>query len=342
MENVRADKRIGVIVVTGFLGSGKTTLLNRVLTDERMRDTLVIVSEAGEVGIDHHLVRTINDNLVLREADCVGCDPNDGFASTLRDLFMLALQHRIRPFDRVLVETSGLANPAAILFALQHEPFLAEHYAYDGTVTVADAQRIEEQLGTHLEAAQQVALADLLILSNTQGLPEMPRRRAERALTCLQPSVEIRSADDDTDLASLLLGVGLPYRAGHPKRTGGNWLSGARAACVPSVQPAIGAFSLRFPKPLRRSAFFDGMAQLQARYGDALLRVKGWVDFEGESLPCVVHGVHRQLYPLATLPAWPDDERQTRLVFVARGADKAALEAQARERLREAVSNGAG
>jgi len=250
MENVRADKRIGVIVVTGFLGSGKTTLLNRVLTDERLRDTLVIVNEAGEIGIDHHLVRTLDDSLVLREAGCMCCSASDGFARTLRDLFMLALQRRIRPFGRVLVETSGLANPATILFTLQHEPFLAEHYACDGTVAVADAQRIEAQLGKHLEAAQQIALADLLILSKTRELPAAQRRRAERALAYLQPSVEIRSADDETDLAGLLLELRRPDHAGHLQRAGSGWLSSVRTVHAPSVHNAIDVFSLQFPKPL--------------------------------------------------------------------------------------------
>lgn len=341
MENVRADKRIGVIVVTGFLGSGKTTLLNRVLTDERMRDTLVIVNEVGEVGVDHHLVRTIDDGLVLREAGCVCCSLRDGFSNTLRDLFMLALQRRIRPFSRVLVETSGLANPAAILFTLQHDPFLAERYVYEGTVAAVDAQRIEDQLGKYPEAAQQVALADLLILSKTQDMDGAARRSVERALACLQPAAAVRDADDGADLAGLFLGLG-PYRAGRAPRPGGGWLSGTGMASGPSIHGSVGAFSLQFPKPLRRGAFFAGMAQLQERYGDNLLRVKGLVDFEGEALPCVVHGVHRQLYPLVTLPAWPDDERQTRLVFIARGAGRVALEAEARERLREAVSNGAG
>jgi len=342
MESVRADKRIGVIVVTGFLGSGKTTLLNRVLADERMRDTLVIVNDAGEIGIDHHLVRTIDDSMVLREAGCVCCSLNDGFASTLRDLFMLALQRRIRPFSRVLVETSGLSNPAAILFTLQHEPFLAERYAYEGTVAVADAQRIDVQLDKHIEAAQQIALADLLILSKTQGLGDAQRRRVQRALACLQPSAAVHDADCQIDLAGLLLDLGLlPYRTKRTARVGGAWLSGMRATPLSLVHGAISVFSLQFPKPLKRSAFFVEMAQLQERYGDALLRVKGLVDFRCESLPCVVHGVHRQLYPLTTLPAWPDGERQTQLVFIARGASGTTLEAEARARLREAVSNGA-
>ena len=340
MKDFSADKRIGVIVVTGFLGSGKTTLLNRVLADERMRDTLVVVNEVGEVGVDHHLVRTVDDSLVVREAGCVCCSLRDGFSDTLRDLFMLALRRRIRPFSRVIVETSGLANPAAVLFTLQHEPFLAERYVYEGTVTVVDAQRIGSQLNLYPEAAQQVALGDLLVLSRTQEVDQSTLRVAERALTSLQPVADICRVDGGDDLVGRFLGLG-PYRAGRPPRLGGGWLRGGSAPMGGmSSHGAVSAFSLIFPKPLRRGAFFAGMARLQERYGDNLLRVKGLVDFEGEALPCVVHGVHRQLYPLVTLPAWPDDERQTRLVFIARGAGRVALEAEARERLREAVSSG--
>jgi len=300
-----------------------------------MRDTLVIVNEVGDIGVDHHLVRTLDDSLILRDTACTGCDLGANFARTLRDLFMLALQRRIRPFKRVLVETSGLSNPAVIPFLLRRDPFLAERYAYESTIAIADARRIEAQLDQYLEAAQQVALADLLLLSKIQDLDEPQRRRAARMLACLQPGVEVHSTDGASNLTSLLLGPRMRPR-GHGSR-----LNVANAPCAASIHDRIATFSLQFPKPLRRKAFLCGMVQLQDRYGDALLRVKGWVNLEGEALPCVVQGIHQQLYPLTTLPTWPEDEPpHTRLVFIAQGADKTALEAAARERLREAIVKG--
>lgn len=337
-----SDKRIGVVVVTGFLGSGKTSFVNRVLQDVRMQDTLVIVNEIGEVGVDHHLVRQVNDSLVLLEAGCACCSMRGGLTDTLRDVFMLALRKQIRPYARVLVETSGLANPAPILFTLQHDPFLAERYVYEGAVAVADARQIAQQLQQHPEAAQQVAFADTLVLTRADDVAAPQRAEVLRVLQGVQPGLAVHEADPELDAAGMLLALG-PYRAGRPPRRLGGWLRGGQAAGA--GQPphgAVTAFSLQFPRPLSRARFFAGMAQLQERYGAALLRVKGLVDFQGEALPCVVHGVHSQLYPLATLPAWPEGQRETRLIFIAQGNACGALEADARERLRQAVSNRSG
>lgn len=339
--NTAPDHRIGVTVVTGFLGSGKTTLVNRVLRDARFHDTLVIVNEVGEVGVDHQLVRQLDDSMVLLEAGCACCSLRGGLADTLRDVFMLALQKRIRPFGRVLVETSGLANPGPVLFTLRHDPFLAERYVYDGAVAVADARQIVQQLRQHPEAAQQVALADALVL--TRADDPILRERATHALQGVQPGLPVHDSGPMLDAAGLLLGL-CPYRAGRQARPLAGWLRGDLAS-TGSHRPALAsatAFSLQFPKPLSRARFFAGMAQLQERYGEALLRVKGIVDFQGEPLPCVVHGVHHQLYPLSTLPAWPEGQRQTRLIFIVQGHVCGAVQADARERLRHAVSNGSG
>lgn len=334
--------RLPVTLVTGFLGSGKTTLINRVLQDERMHDTLVIVNEIGEIGVDHQLVRQVDDSLVLLEAGCACCSMRSGLTDTLRDVFLLALQKRIRPYARVLVEASGLANPGPILFTLQHDPFLAERYVYEGAVAVADARRVADELQQHPEAAQQIALADALVLTRADAMDAAQREEALAALQGVQPGLAVHESTPALDAAGLFLSLG-PYRAGRPPRRLGGWLLGAQQpAGRHAGHGSVTAFSLQFPKPLMRSRFFAGMAQLQERYGTALLRVKGLVDFEGEPLPCVVHGVHSQLYPLATLPAWPEGERYTRLVFIAQGQASAALEADARERLRQAVSNRPG
>ncbi|WP_447918625.1 CobW family GTP-binding protein [Achromobacter aegrifaciens] len=319
------DKRIGVTVISGFLGSGKTSLLNRLLRDPAYADAVVIVNEYGDVGVDHHLVRQARDSIVLVEGGCLCCVVSGAVVDALRDLFMLALSRKIRPFRRVLIETSGLADPAPVLFTLKHDRFLSERYAYRGAIVLADARHGLDQLGRQPEAPRQLALADVVVFSKPDLADAAGLDRLEQAVAAINPGARRCVQWPDAPLAEALR-AGLDVQARRDGATLANWLRPfAQSRAVGHGD--VASFSLALSVPVGRAAFLAGMSRILERYGQGLLRMKGLVCFEGEALPCEVHGVHGELYPIRQLDQWPDDERVSRLICILRGLDVAEVRA---------------
>ncbi|WP_417221492.1 CobW family GTP-binding protein [Achromobacter spanius] len=333
-DRQKEDKRIGVTVLSGFLGSGKTSLLNRLLHESAYSEAVVIVNEYGDVGVDHHLVRLALANVVLVEGGCLCCVVSGAVVDTLRDLFMLAVSRRIKPFRRVIIETSGLADPASTLFMLKHDRFLAERYAYRGAIVLVDVRHGEAQLANQPEAARQLALADTVVLSKSDLADSAQLRRVEQAVIAVNPGAQRCVQRHDSPLAGILRDGpdGLVRRDGAALS---NWLQ-AFARPGASRHASVGSFSLVLSSPLGRAAFLAGVSRIQERFGPGILRMKGLVCFEGDTLPCEVHGVHGELYPLRTLAQWPSDERASQLVYIVRGLDVAEVRAAVIEALGQA------
>ncbi len=325
-ERRRPADPIPLTVLTGFLGAGKTTLLNRLLKDEALSQTAVIINEFGDVALDHLLVEYVGDNMVLLQSGCLCCtmrgDLVDALETLLRDL-----DNRRCTFRRVLLETTGLADPAPVLQTAMAHPYLVQRYRLDGVVTVVDCVNGEATLDAHPEAVKQAAVADRIVLSKTDLATPEQRARMIARLRALNPAAPILDAAKGEAAAERLLACGL-YDPGRKIPDVKKWLAAEAYADghdhhhhhdVNRHDEHIGAFVLTADAAIPAGTLEMFLELLRATYGDRLLRLKGIVKLaEMPDTPVVVHGVQHVFHPTARLPCWPDDDHRSRLVFITR------------------------
>ena len=295
-----------VALVTGFLGSEKTTLISRLLGHPAMGETAVIVNELGEVAIDHHLLRRVDERTVLMKSGCLCCTLRGDLADELRDLLSRRERGEIPEFKRVVVETTGLADPTPIVYTLLTEPVVRHHYELEAIVATVDAVN-----GLRLpESVKQAAVADTLVVTKTDLASARP---LEKRLASLNPAAEIveaRHGDVEPDRLFCR-----PHRDPRELRFD-----------EPSPDhDGVSAFALFLDEELDWTAFGVWLTMLlQARGGD-VLRVKGLLNVGGPG-PVLLNGVQHVVHPPVHLEAWPDEDRRSRIVFIGRGIEARALE----------------
>jgi G3E family GTPase len=326
-----------VTVLTGFLGSGKTTLLNRLVRTEALGDCAVVINEVGAVPVDHLLVREARDDVVVLPNGCICCSVANELTATLRDLYFRRASGALPAFRRVLIETTGLADPAPILYSLVQLPLVAVRYALSGVVTVVDGEHGMWQLDQHVEAVRQVAMADRLVLSKADRTSGSERAALARRLAALNPAAPVFSPGEAVAEVAQLIDAGL-HRLDQRPPDVARWLAASAyrpahdaSRLFADAQPAsrhdarIAAFVAEISAPVVWAALEEALELLLELHGPRILRIKGLVWLADDPRPTVLHAVQHTLYPPGRLDTWPYATPRTEIVFITQDLPPSAV-----------------
>ncbi|HYH17340.1 MAG TPA: GTP-binding protein [Azospirillum sp.] len=362
MSDTVSTQRFPVSVLTGFLGSGKTTLLQHLLHHPGMARTAVVINEFGEVGLDHLLVAKSTENMLVLDSGCVCCTVRGDLVDTLKDLFLKRVRAQIPEFDRVIVETTGLADPAPIIHTLMSDPLLAARFRLDGVVATVDAVHGSGQLDQHPESVKQAAVADRIVLTKTDAATPNTTLALCKRLAALNPAAPVIPAAFGAVDPATLFDAGLynpetkspdvarwlkeeAYRGeqhghdhhdhhhdhGHDHRHGHEH----GPECGPDCghdhdenrhDDHVRAFCMIVEEPIPWDRFVDFMEALITVRGPDMLRIKGILNVVETDMPVVVHGVQHMFHPPVRLEEWPDDDRRSKLVFITRDVGQELIE----------------
>ncbi len=332
-----------VSVLTGFLGSGKTTVLRHLLEQADMANTAVIVNEFGEIGLDHMLVENAKEDTILLNSGCLCCTVRGDLVETMRKLYKQRVRREIPPFDRLVIETTGLADPAPILQTLMNDPFLVERFRLDGVIATVDAANGSNTLDNHFESVKQATVADRLLMTKTDVADPKAAEALTQRLKGLNPAAPVLPVSQGEIEAAALFNAGL-YDPSTKTLEVQSWLKAEayeNAAAhehghdhghsdhshdVNRHDSSIRAFCIARAEPLNWDRLNSWVEMLIMLYGGNLLRIKGILNIEDTEGPVVIHGVQHMFHPPIQLESWPDDDHSSRLVFITRNLEKEMFE----------------
>lgn len=317
---------IPVNVVTGFLGSGKTTLLREILRRPDFSDSAVIVNEFGEVGLDHLLIEEVEEGVLLLDSGCICCTVRSDLQETIRDLHSKAARGDIPSFRRVIVETTGVADPAPIVSTIAAEPVIRQHFRIGNIIVCVDGMNGAATLDAHPEPGKQIAVADRTLVTKADIADAAALSALEARLAALNPMAPMSRStgegfdadflfgddvgDDSRREAEVARWLALSARAQHGHDHGQSHTAGTRS------------FVLRYPDRIDWTAFGVWLTALLHAHGEKILRVKGILNVRESATPVVIHGVQHVVHPPLHLAAWPDEDRSSRIVFITRGIEE--------------------
>ena len=319
---------IPVTLLTGFLGSGKTTLLNQLLGKPDLKDTAVIINEFGEIPLDHLLIEQADENLRVLNNGCLCCAVRGDLIDTLQTLQVRRASGQVPAFSRVIIETTGLADPAPILHTLMVEPDITRHYRLGSVVTTVDAINGANSLQRHAEASKQVAVADCLLLTKTDLVSADTVATLRRDLLALNPMAQVLEAANAISSPGILLDRGW-YEAQHKTAHVRSWLAFEALQIeqghshhhhdVNRHSSQIQAHCFTWSEAVAEAQFHHWLELMAAMRGEKMLRIKGLIQLlEQPEQPMLIHGVQHVLHPPLRLVHWPSKDQRSRLVFITR------------------------
>lgn len=333
------NSRIPVTLITGFLGSGKTTLLNKLLPHPKMKDTAVIINEIGDAGLDDIFANSkiaanvesehvADDNMVMLDSGCLCCSLKNELGDTMRDLYFKRSLQAIPEFQRLIIETTGLADPGPILANLMNEPVIESVYQLDAVIVLVDAAHGSEQIVSQREALKQVAVADALLISKSDCVSPSDLESLQATLTTINATAkQVLALHGEVD-PSEIIEVGLfdaEQKHAMPLRWLGEKPKTKGLLKKQNHHHEVQTFTVYLPSPITWKTVKPILLKLCQQHGKGLLRLKGILHCEDTPHPLAVHAVHFTPYPATPLLDWTEDQPQNRIVIIGKDLDEEAI-----------------